>query len=245
MMESITLLGTGTCELNANRRASSVLITTKNEKIVFDMGHGIFDRLAELEIKNNEINNIIISHFHPDHVSDLVPFLQSGAWSRQEPREENRVLHIWGPEGLQDFINKMLDFYGSEALISHQQIKIHEIKEGSYEIAGKTFSFASLPPASNHGVSFTLNGNQIALTGDSYFHQNEVDFLKDKDFAVIDAGHPTPEEIVKLASETQVGTLCCSHIYAELNLPKLQSAAKNKGFKGRIIIGEDLQNFTF
>ncbi len=92
-MSSITLLGTGTCEFLEERRASSVLIQLDEVLVLFDCGHGVVQRLLEVGVQHNELNHIAVSHFHPDHVSDLVPFLHASAWSRRNPRTTD--LHIY------------------------------------------------------------------------------------------------------------------------------------------------------
>ena len=48
MSDRVVLLGTGTCQLQAERRTSSVLVEVGGSRLVFDMGRGIADRLAAL-----------------------------------------------------------------------------------------------------------------------------------------------------------------------------------------------------
>ena len=82
-MSSLTLLGTGTCQIEHNRRASSVLIELEGLPVLFDCGHGVVQRLLEVGIRHRDVEHVVLSHFHPDHVSDLVPLLQAGAWSKR------------------------------------------------------------------------------------------------------------------------------------------------------------------
>src|SRR5437764_2098982 len=125
-MSSITLLGTGTCQIEHERRASSVLLQLDEMAILFDCGHGIVQRLLEAGIQHNELNHIVVSHFHPDHVSDLVPFLHAGAWSRRNPRTTG--LHIYGPPGIQQFIDGLKSLFGASALQQPAyDILVHEV----------------------------------------------------------------------------------------------------------------------
>jgi ribonuclease BN (tRNA processing enzyme) len=43
---------------------------------------------------------LALTHFHPDHISDLIPLLQAGAWSRRDLRTSD--LHIYGPQVSKD-----------------------------------------------------------------------------------------------------------------------------------------------
>src|SRR5579864_5339415 len=108
-MSSITLLGTGTCQIERERRASSVLLDLDGLPILFDCGHGVVQRLLEAGIAHDRLNHIVLSHFHPDHVSDIIPLLQAGAWSRRDPRSSD--LHIYGPDGTQNLVDGLMHIF--------------------------------------------------------------------------------------------------------------------------------------
>src|SRR5258708_3909862 len=176
-MSSLTLLGTGTCQIEHERRASSVLLELDGTHILFDCGHGIVQRLLEVGVEHNQLQHIVFSHFHADHISDIIPFLQAGAFSRRNSRTSGG--HIYRPGG----------------------------------------------------------GKGYAITGDSYFHAEEIAFLRDVDLAVIDSGHITDEEIVQLAVASQVKTMLCSHLYREIDARHLQTLAEQQGYEGTILVG--------
>lgn len=242
-MSSLTLLGTGTCQIEWERRASSVLLELDGTHILFDCGHGIVQRLLEAGVQHNELDHIILSHFHPDHVSDLVPFLQAGAWSIRNPRTSD--ISIYGPTGVQKFIEGLLQVFGLNSLQqSSYKIVVHEVTEEHFSIGPYSFDFISLPPAENHGLRFTWNGKVYSLTGDSYFHEAEIAFLKGVDLAVIDSGHIEDADIVQLAVSSQTKLIVCSHLYREINAEHIQAQAANLGYQGTIEVGHDLLSFT-
>jgi len=242
-MSSITLLGTGTCQIEYERRASSVLLDIDGLPILFDCGHGTVQRLLEAGIQHNQLNHIILSHFHPDHVSDLIPLLHAGAWSRRNPRRTN--LHIYGPAGTQKLVDGLMSVFGAASFTQPSYaVQLHEVTEGPFEIDTRHFEFISLPPANNHGLRFTWNGKRYAITGDSHFHEQEIAFLSQVDLAVIDSGHPSDAEIVELAVRSQAKVIVCSHLYRELDAINLQSLASDAGYRGTIVIGRDLMSFV-
>jgi ribonuclease BN (tRNA processing enzyme) len=241
-MSSMTLLGTGTCQIEFERRASSVLLELDGMPILFDCGHGIVQRLLEAGFQHNEVDHIVVSHFHADHVSDLIPFLQAGAWSRSNPRRSD--LHIYGPAGVQKLIDGFMNVFGPSGL--HQpsySIDVHEVTGEQFLIGPYRFDSASLPPAGNRGLRFEWKGKRYAITGDSNFHEQEIAFLKDVDLAVIDSGHIEDDEIVQLAVASQARTIVCSHLYREIDAPRLQALAEKAGYTGIIIVGRDLMSF--
>ena len=239
---SLTLLGTGTCQIQQHRMASSVLLNLGETSIVFDCGRGVTQRLHQVGLKNDDVQHIVLSHFHPDHISDLIPFLQAACWSRIDPRSRN--LHVYGPKGVKVQMMRLISLFGPDELTrEHFEILVDERRDGVLRVDTLQFDFLPLPPAGNHGLRFTYRGKRIAITGDSDFHQQEIDFLQGVDLAVIDSGHISDEQIVTLASRTQVAQLVCSHLYRELDAEKLQSKAQALGYKGEIIVGKDLMQF--
>jgi ribonuclease BN (tRNA processing enzyme) len=242
-MSNITLLGTGTCQIEFERRASSVLIQLDALPVLFDCGHGVVQRLLEIGIQHNELNHIVVSHFHPDHVSDLIPFLHAGAWSRRNPRTND--LHIYGPPGIQRIIDGFRDIFGESSLQQPiYDILIHEVAGERFSIGSYEFDFISLPPAGNHGLRFEWRGRNYALTGDSNFHEHEITFLHKVDLAIIDSGHLEDDEIVQLAAASQAKTIVCSHLYREIDAPKLQTQAVKAGYEGTVLVGRDLMPFV-
>ncbi len=89
MTNRIVLLGTGTCQLQTHRMASSVLVELDDLRLVYDLGRGIANRLAEIGMKQDDVEHVVLSHFHPDHLSDLIPYLQATSWSRIDPRAKD------------------------------------------------------------------------------------------------------------------------------------------------------------
>ncbi len=242
-MSYLLLTGTGTCQIELERRASSVLLNLAETLILFDCGRGIAQRLLEIGVQPNALEHVVISHFHPDHVSDLIPLMHAGAWSRRQPRQ--RDLHLYGPPGLQRLIDGLMQLFNGHSFCQpHYQIHVHEVADGQIRIGPHDFEFAPLPPAGNHGLRFTWQGKRYAITGDSSFHEQERAFLQGVDLAIIDAGHLSDEEIVRLAVTSGAATLVCSHLYRELDAARLQMRARAEGYRGTIVVGCDLMTFV-
>jgi ribonuclease BN (tRNA processing enzyme) len=242
-MARLILLGTGTCQLEDGRAASSALVELDGLRLLFDCGRGIAARLAELGFRQDDLENVVISHFHADHVSDLVPLIHAGSWSATDPR--SRDLHLWGPPGLARLVDGWLELLGADSLVNPERfrVEVHEITAGSFAIGGHELESADLPPAGNHGLGFAVGGRRYALTGDSHFHRQEVEFLHGRELAVIDAGHLSDDEIVELAAESGARRIICSHLYRELDGERLAARAAKAGYAGELIVGEDRMAF--
>jgi len=243
MKGKITLLGTGTCQIQSHRMASSVLIELGNLKVIYDIGRGICQRLNQLGFKQKDIKHIVLSHFHPDHCSDLIPFLHAASWSKIDPRKTQ--LNIYSPIGFKNRYIKLLKIFTPGKLVNdNYKVKIHKISQHKFSIGKYKFIFSKLPPINNHGLKFTFNHKTYAITGDSDFHQQEIDFIKNTDLAIIDSGHITDKDIIDLSVETQAKKIVCYHQYRELDEKKLNSQAKKQDYQGKIIVGQDLMSFN-
>ncbi|MEM7583490.1 MAG: ribonuclease Z [Acidobacteriota bacterium] len=238
----IVLLGTGTCQLQNERMASSVLIELGDTRLIYDFGRGIAHRLVELGLRQDDVEHIVLSHFHPDHLSDLIPYLHAAAWSQIDPRHKD--LHIYGPIGLEVQLMRLLSLFGPSTLSRETfDVHLHETHDERLTIEGLGVDFVDLPPADNHGLRFRTGDTTIALTGDSSFHDQEVAFLADVDLAVIDSGHLEDDEIVRLAVRSQARRIVCSHCYREIDAHELEARAKARGYRGRLLLGHDLMMF--
>jgi ribonuclease BN (tRNA processing enzyme) len=238
----IVLLGTGTCQLQEHRMASAVLVELDDLRLVYDFGRGIATRLAALGLRQDDVEHVVLSHFHPDHLSDLIPYLHAAAWSQIDPR--SRDLHLYGPLGLKVQLMRLLSLFEAETLArDHYAIVLHEIRAERLVIGGREMIYGDLPPAGNHGLKWSCGETVCALTGDCSYHEQEVAFLSGTDLAVIDAGHLTDEEILDLAVRTQVPRIVCSHLYRELDEGELNDRAQGSGYTGRLLVGRDRMVF--
>jgi ribonuclease BN (tRNA processing enzyme) len=238
-MRRLVLLGVGTCQLEAGRSTSAALLEADGWRVVFDFGRGTASRLVELGLAQDDVEHIVLSHFHPDHLSDLIPYLHAAAHSRIDPRR--RDLTIWGPPGVDQQIGRLLALFEPESLVVRERFSVHTVAvEGpELEIAGRRLVYASLPPAGNHGLRLEVGGRRVALTGDSDLHQAEIDFLRDVDLAVFDAGHLNDDEIVELATASQARLMVCSHLYRALDTAVLTERARQRGYTGELVEGRD------
>jgi ribonuclease BN (tRNA processing enzyme) len=223
--------------------ASAALVELDELAIVFDFGRGVATRLAESGVRQNEIEHVVLSHFHPDHFSDLIPYLHGGLYSQIDPRTTD--LQIYGPPGLEELGEKVLDLAGFAELeeeLRPFEVHLHEIDDDKLTIDGRDFGYTDLPPAGNHGLKFDVEGGVYALTGDSHFHEQEIEFLRGVDLGVIDSGHLEKEEIIELAVATEAQRLVCSHLYQELDEVELNARAREAGYEGKLLIGYDFMS---
>ena len=95
----LQVLGSGGPIADDARASTAYIVWVDGEsRLMVDVGGGAFLRFGEAGARFEELDHIAVSHFHTDHVADLVTLLKTGFFSgRQAP------LGISGPSGRDPF----------------------------------------------------------------------------------------------------------------------------------------------
>ena len=100
----LTVLGCGSFFVSANQTASAFLLETAGKKILIDCGPGTLVRLSEQKVKLEDIDYVFLTHFHPDHSSDLFPlFMNYKLTDFFTPGTLTKFPEFFGPEGFDKF----------------------------------------------------------------------------------------------------------------------------------------------
>ena len=124
----IQILGSGTCIPSTRRGSSSYLISLDSINMLFDCGNGTTWKLEKTGVNYLEIDYIFITHFHPDHNADLIPFLFATKYPADQTR--TKPLYVWGPEGFIDFFNALKHPY--KQWIEPDCLEINEFDNKDY-----------------------------------------------------------------------------------------------------------------
>ncbi|MEZ0476929.1 MBL fold metallo-hydrolase [Luteimonas sp. B3_2_R+30] len=96
---ALQVLGSGGPMHGQGRGSAAYLLWSMGRpSILIDVGGGTTVALARAGVEAAQLDAVLISHFHPDHVSDLPAFL----WGEMVTRRR-RPLAIAGPTGAKDF----------------------------------------------------------------------------------------------------------------------------------------------
>ncbi|MBM7069335.1 MBL fold metallo-hydrolase [Actibacterium sp. 188UL27-1] len=87
----LTFLGTGTPEPYLRRASSGYLIEHGADRILFDCGGGVFDRLLQAGHLPQNITHLVFSHLHSDHMMDYARLVHAAWDARGVP------LKVFGP----------------------------------------------------------------------------------------------------------------------------------------------------
>lgn len=130
----VTLLGTGAGIPQPDRAQSSLLIHDE-DLLLIDCGAGALLRLGELGLSPLEIETVLLTHLHLDHVADLLP-LAKARYLLGKP-----WLKIFGPAGTEQLVRSLQSLY---PYLHSINLEITEIEAGyRFKLCGFSVQSAS------------------------------------------------------------------------------------------------------
>lgn len=218
----LTILGSGTCIPNTKRGSSGYLIQTANSKILLDCGSGTTWKLEQIGTNYLEIDHIFISHIHPDHTADLVPFLFATKYNHYEKRRN--PLDIWGGKGFIKFFDALKEAYGN--WIVPDDLVIDEIKGGAQTYEDFKILTTKVPHIeSSLAYKITSGEKSIVYSGDTDYSESLINLAAKCDLLIIECaiakdeykikGHLTPSEVIKTVKAAQPNKVVVTHLYPE------------------------------
>ncbi len=118
----IIVLGSGSSVPTAKRNHPGILVSYRDENILFDCGEGIQRQFRKARINPCKLTRIFISHWHGDHILGIPGLLQTLYLNNY-----GKTLEIYGPKGTKRYMEKILGLFAYSGRI---KFNIHEISNG-------------------------------------------------------------------------------------------------------------------
>ncbi len=243
------VLGSGTCVPSLKRNAPGYYLEADGFQLLIDCGSGTLLQLEKAGKSYKDIDAIFITHTHPDHVSDLMPFQHALLATPGFVRGKD--LSIVGPRGVKKFYERCI------ASIMRKprtfDIEVIEIME-KLDI-GPLYVFSAKTVHSEDSIAyrFEYEGKSIVITGDCDFDKGIIELSRGADLLVIDCsypdllkapGHLTSKECGAVAKSANVRRLILSHIYPS-PYPDTERLKECRAvFDGDVLLAEDLMEIT-
>ena len=255
----LTVLGSGTFFVNKDVTASAFLLDTGKKKILIDCGPGTLVKLAQAGIKIEDLDYVFITHFHPDHTSDLFPLFMNYRLSDTfAPGSITQFPTFFGPEGIDKFFS---DYSKITELLSYEgwgKIKVVEFKpvmklDGitlkSFKVTHEVFNIMT----KSYALRFEVGGKTIVFSGDAAMCEGIKDACKNADFFVCDTSYPKDKVTTSHMNTTDIGKisqtggikkLILDHFYPQFSKYDLVAEVK-ENYKGEVIKAKDLDVIKF
>ena len=180
----VTLLGTGSPAPAMNRFGPSILVEAGPEKLLFDVGRGASQRLAQAKVAWQDIDGVFFTHLHSDHVVGFPDAWLTG-WLVGAGRDH--PLAVWGPRGTQDMIGHLEQAYSFDIAIRKQddhakaagiELRVVDIQPGVvFEREGvkvTAFEVDHFPVTPAFGYRIDYHGRSVVLSGDTRYSEELI-----------------------------------------------------------------------
>jgi ribonuclease BN (tRNA processing enzyme) len=242
----VVTIGTGCAALTLKRGGPCVLIEAGGMTLLFDLGVGSLHGLLKEGINHKSIDGLFLTHIHPDHISEVIPFLFAANYD-EEPR--TKPLVIGGSPEVGELINKLSATFNSWLDPKNYGRELVSMKEGVKIRVGGVEIMRG--PAAHHSSSLSFKvshgGRAIVIAGDTGPCPALATFAKGVDLLIIEASllageeneyHLTAAEAGNIAREAGVKTLLLTHFYPSSELEDPAQRLKT-GFSGETLIATD------
>jgi ribonuclease BN (tRNA processing enzyme) len=243
----LIVIGSGTGVPSLRRGAPAYAVKAAGKLVLLDLGSGTLRSMLKYGLDFNQVDIIALSHFHPDHVGDLVPFLFATRYSLGYTRKE--TVNLLAARGFAEFYARLKRAFGEWVEAPPGLMEIRELPaDGPGEVSWPGLVIKSAPP--NHtesSLAYRLEAEGVSLvySGDTDDSDSLVELARGGDLMVLEAampekvpGHLTPAEAGRLAARAGVNRLVLTHFYPPCDEVDVVALAGQE-FSGEIIRAED------
>lgn len=167
-MGKLTVLGSGDAFASGGKFCTSFWVEASGRNVLLDCGATAFVRMKLEGFNPNDLDVIVISHFHGDHYGGL-PFITI---SSKYDQLRTKPLTIVGPEGIQQRMTALQEamYPGTGALIEDLPFNFEEFTDRWHEISEisvRAVPVKHSPPSNPHGIQLKWEDKILAFSGDT------------------------------------------------------------------------------
>ena len=246
-MAELIVLGSGTGVPSLRRGSPGLLLLSGSARILIDSGSGTLRKMLEVGVTYRDIDMILYTHIHPDHVADLVPVLFACRYA-ELPREKD-LLCVGGP-GFRSYFEKLKELYGHWIDPQSYELTVKEVSQetllyNDLKILSKPM--AHIPESVGYRIEFK-DGKSMTVSGDTDYCQNIIDLAFEVDLLVLECsfpdgkkveGHLTPSLAGRIASESHCRKLMLYHLYPICDQYDILMQSRQV-YHGEVSLAEDL-----
>lgn len=255
----ITVLGKSPAWQDADGACSGYLVREQGFNLLLDCGSGVFAKLRTL-CDYIELDGILISHLHADHMLDLIPYSYALIYA---PRQQPVPVAGWpgtrwparpglhAPPGATDMFTQLAGSFGPDDLI-HNAFEVREFEPSqTLEIGPLRARFCEVPHFTRtFAVELSdADGRRLTFSADCAPNDALVEFAADTDVLLIEAtlprpertgirGHLTPREAGEHAARAGARKVVITHYSDELDPDWLREEAV-EGYGAEVEIAQE------
>lgn len=251
-MTEFIILGTASAIPNEHQDNTHLALVGKEGTVLIDTSTNPIVRLRKAGIDPLKLSDIILTHFHPDHVAG-VPVLLLDSWllRRKQP------LTIYGLAYTLDRIEKMMELYGWEHWPDFFSVNLVRLPEQELTLVlenpeWKIFSSPVKHMIPNIGlrIEFSGEGKVLAYSCDTEPALEVVRLAAGADYLLHEAtgagrGHSSAAEAGAIAHQAEAGKLLLIHYNLDGTESRDLIAQAQTAFPGPVNLAQDFMKIQF
>lgn len=251
-MPRVIILGTSNAIPTSEHENTHLAVVGEQRLVLVDCVSNPIVRLEQAGIDLNDVTDLILTHFHPDHVSG-VPLLLMDMWLMGR----RRPLNIYGLHHTLDRVEEVMRLYGWAEWPEFFPVAFCRLplEEKTTVLDSPDFRIFSSPvqhflPTLGLRFEFNLNEKVLAYSCDTEPCPQVVRLAEGADVLIHEAagpatGHTSAEQAGEIAAQAEVGALYLIHYptgrFARGNL--VEEARRR--FQGPVKMAEDFMVLDF
>ena len=211
----LTVLGTGSALPSPTRLQTGAAVECADESLLVDCGSGVCHRLAQSAIDYHDIETVLLTHTHLDHVADLPTLAKARLLDGHE------TFTIVGPQGTQDICDAL---FAVDDLADRLSLTVRELSPGTNPFTINEFEIERAPTDhSKLGYAYRFNG-QLTITGDTAPTESVCSLADGSKVLVHEcaypdgtesSGHSMPTALGQLLADVDVNHILLTHLFPE------------------------------
>lgn len=241
----ITFLGTGVAIPQKGRVQSGLLMEIGGKNVLFDCGGGVLNRIFESGTGHTDIDTIVLTHLHLDHVADVMCLLKAN-WLCDKFDST-----IYGPAGTREWLERLMDIY--PYMKEKVSIDIVEVSPGEqFRLFGNcdVKCAAGIHSVPSLAYQVRYDGRTVVYSGDTEPCDDIMELAKGCDLLIHECSfpldfdttnHTTPDMLRPYLKDTGIIAVYLTHLYPHMQGHEEEALEYLKEeFEGEVHIPSDL-----
>lgn len=251
-MAKLIILGSSNAVASPENENTHMVLVGQDRTVMVDCANNPIHRLEQVGVSYHDLTDMVLTHFHPDHVSG-VPLLLMDMWLRGR----RKPIHIYGLHYTLDRMEGLMAMYSWADWPDFFPVVFHRLPAGEMTPVLECNEFAIFSSPVRHliptiGLRFEFKRSKKALaySCDTEPCAEVVHLAAGADVLIHEAsgetqGHSSAGQAGKIAAQAEVGKLYLIHYptgeYADQNL----ASAARKQYQGEVNLATDLMTLEF
>jgi ribonuclease Z len=248
----IIILGSAYAVASEGAENTHLFIQQNQHGVLVDCGSSPIVRLKRAGIQIEEITDLILTHFHPDHVSG-VPLLLMDMWllGRKNP------LHIYGLDYTIRRTESMLKLFDWKSWPGFYPVQFHTLPDAERSPVMEESDLRIYASPSCHmipsiglRVEFLPQGKTVVYSSDTEPCQSIMRLGMDADVLIHEAtgeekGHSSAEQAAGVAEQANVSQLYMIHYPSDIYVQARMLEEAGSIFHGKTELARDFMVIEF